>query len=77
MKTTKYFEFRRQQADRIGILDEWIELVLSNPEAKEIQQDGRIKFWRKIPEANNKYLRVIVLDDGETVHNAFFDRDFK
>jgi hypothetical protein len=24
-----------------------------------------------------KYLRVIMLDDGETVHNAFFDRSFK
>jgi hypothetical protein len=22
-------------------------------------------------------LRVILLEDGETVHNAFFDRDFK
>ena len=24
-----------------------------------------------------KYLSVILLDDGETVHNAFFDRNFK
>ena len=24
-----------------------------------------------------KYLRVVLLDDGETVHNAFFDRRFK
>jgi len=23
-----------------------------------------------------KFLRVITLPDGETVHNAFFDRDF-
>jgi len=30
-----------------------------------------------LPEMNNRYLRVIVLDDGETVHNAFFDRGFK
>ena len=22
-------------------------------------------------------LRIILLEDGETVHNAFFDRDFK
>jgi hypothetical protein len=24
-----------------------------------------------------KYLRVILLEDGEMVHNAFFDRSFK
>lgn len=24
-----------------------------------------------------KYLRVVTLEDGETVHNAFFDRSFK
>jgi hypothetical protein len=25
---------------------------------------------------DNRYLRVILLADGETVHNAFFDRRF-
>ena len=29
-----------------------------------------------IPEFENKALRVILLEDGMTVHNAFFDRDF-
>ena len=24
-----------------------------------------------------KFLRVILLEDGETVHNAFFDRSFR
>ena len=24
-----------------------------------------------------RFLRVITLDDGETVHNAFFDRNFR
>ena len=24
-----------------------------------------------------RYLRVVVLEDGETVHNAFLDRDFR
>ena len=27
--------------------------------------------------ALRKDLRVVVLEDGETLHNAFFDRDFK
>lgn len=41
-----------------------------------VQGDGRIRKWKYINEAG-KYLRVILLEDGETVHNAFFDRDFK
>lgn len=32
--------------------------------------------WTYIDE-EQKYLRVILLEDGETVHNAFFDRGFK
>jgi hypothetical protein len=24
-----------------------------------------------------RYLRVVTLEDGETVHNAFFDRNFR
>lgn len=47
-----------------------------NPLKTEIQSDGRIRKWSYIEEAG-KYLRVILLDDGETVHNAFFDRGFK
>ncbi len=41
-----------------------------------VQSDGRIKKWAKISDVN-KYLRVMVLEDGETVHNAFFDRTFR
>ncbi len=32
--------------------------------------------WGWIPE-EGKFLRVILLEDGETVHNAFYDRSFK
>jgi hypothetical protein len=39
--------------------------------------DGRIRKWARITEMENRALRVILLEDGETVHNAFFDRDFK
>jgi len=44
---------------------------------EERQADGRIRRWARIPEMNNRALRVILLADGETVHNAFFDRDFR
>jgi uncharacterized membrane protein len=46
------------------------------PEKTEVQSDGRIRRWAWISE-ENKFLRVILLEDGETVHNAFFDRSFK
>jgi len=42
----------------------------------EVQSDRRIRKWKFIEEVG-RYLRVILLEDGGTVHNAFFDRDFK
>lgn len=55
---------------------EWCQSALSNPIRREVQPDGRIRHWIFVPELN-KYLRVITLDDGVTVHNAFPDRRFK
>lgn len=76
MKTTKYFNYRRLLSDRLEIKEEWIERVINNPMYTKKQKDGRIKRWGKIIEAGGKYLRVITLEDGQTVHNAFFDRSF-
>jgi len=42
-----------------------------------MQAGGRIRRWARIPDMENRVLRVILLEDGETVHNAFFDRNFK
>jgi hypothetical protein len=50
--------------------------TISNPSEIAIQSDGRIRKWRYIEEVK-KYLRVILLEDGETVHNVFFDRRHK
>ncbi len=50
--------------------------VVEHPEKTVIQSDGRIKKWAHIKESG-KVLRVILLEDGETVHNAFFDRSYK
>jgi hypothetical protein len=76
MKTTKYFDYTRKRPDRAKIKNEWIKMVIEKPEKSEIQADGRIRKWAKIQEMD-MYLRVILLEDGETVHNAFFDRSFK
>ena len=77
MKVTQYFKATRQRADRSVILLEWIQRVVENPVSETIQQDGRIRRWAPISEMDGRYLRVILLPDGETVHNAFFDRSFK
>ena len=77
MKTTAYFKFTRKRADRKEIKDEWIEKAVHFPIREVRQADGRFKRWIQIKEAGDRYLRIIVLEDGETVHNAFFDRNFK
>jgi hypothetical protein len=76
MKTTLYFDALRSRPDRAAIRDEWIERAIHSPAKEAIQSDGRIRRWVQVPEAENRYLRVVLLPDGETVHNAFFDRRF-
>lgn len=76
MKCTQYFLFVRQRPDRSVIKEEWILKTINNPLKTEVQTDGRIRKWSFIEEVG-KYLRVTSLEDGETVHNAFFDRNFK
>ena len=58
------------------ILEEWIERVIARPVSEAVQRDVRIRRWGYVPEYENRVLRVILLADGETVHNAFFDRSF-
>jgi hypothetical protein len=76
LKTTKYFRQLRQRPDRARILDAWIELAIRAPVTELVQDDGRLRRWAFI-EAEGRFLRVVLLEDGETVHNAFFDRRFK
>ena len=76
MKYTQYFSFVRQRPDRAMIKEEWILETISNPLKTEVQTDGRIRKWGFIKDVK-KYLRVILLKDGETIHNAFLDRNFK
>ena len=76
LKFTHYFEAVRQRADRAVIRVEWIQHVIEHPMKEVIQLDGRIRRWAPIPEMGGRYLRVVLPADGETVHNAFFDRSF-
>jgi hypothetical protein len=75
MRTTRYFEeqvLRKRPYLRL----EWIEAVLQAPARRQEQSDGRIRHWGYIAQLG-RWLRVVTLEDGETVHNAFPDRDFE
>ncbi|MDO9459711.1 MAG: hypothetical protein Q7N95_06295 [Alphaproteobacteria bacterium] len=77
MKFTGYFLATRVRPDRALLRDEWIELAISSPIREHVQADGRIRRWVQVPEMGGRYLRVVLLPDGQTVHNAFFDRSFQ
>jgi uncharacterized protein YuzE len=76
MKTTRYFEEqvlrKRPTIERL-----WCAKAIAEPIRRETQEDGRIRFWLEVTlagERERRVLRVVTLEDGETVHNAFFDR---
>ncbi len=75
MRTTRYFDHSRNRPDRQEIRDEWILAAIRDPVEEEIQSDGRIRKWTWVEE-RRAYVRVILLEDGKTVHNAFFDRGY-
>jgi hypothetical protein len=78
LKVTRYFE-EQVLRKRPYLRREWCLQVLHAPIRRERQDDQRWRMWGKIyvaEEGRHRYLRVVTLEDGDTVHNAFFDRDF-
>jgi hypothetical protein len=75
VKTTRYF---REQVlrKRKYIKEKWCIQAIKMPVKKEKQNNGRIRYWIFVKEIG-KYLRVVALEDGVTIHNAFPDRNFK
>jgi hypothetical protein len=76
VKITRYWASIRSRADRSIIRDEWIQRAIDAPVKEVVQADGRVRRWAHVPEMDGRYLRVVLLADRETVHNAFFDRNF-
>jgi hypothetical protein len=72
VKTTAYFDRRKSEHD-VTLTE--VAHALAHEAAREVQSDGRIRVWGYSPR-HAKYLRVVLLSDGETVHNAFPDRGF-
>ena len=65
-----------QRPDRSYIELDWIQRMVDSPARELVQADGRIRRWGQIAGMEGRYLGVILPPDGETVHNAFFDRSF-
>jgi hypothetical protein len=77
--TTRYFD-EQVRRKRPYLTLEMCRNVLAEPLRREVQPDGRIRYWGRVtlsgePEA--RILRVVTLEDGATIHNAFLDRGFR
>jgi len=79
VKTTRYF-VEQVLRKRPYIDVSWCAAALASPLRREVQPDGRVRHWIEVTrpgESEPRILRVVTLDDGETVHNTFFDRGFR
>jgi len=75
-KFTDYFE-KEVLRKRPYIKKEWCIGVLEDPIKMERQEHNRFRYWGAIDELEGRILRVVTLDDKQTIHNAFPDRRFK
>jgi len=73
---TKYFT-EQVLRKRPYLKKSWCIETVKNPDKMERQENNRYRFWKKIAALDNRYLRVITLEDKKTIHNAFPDRRFK
>lgn len=75
---TRYFE-EQVMRKRPYIQRAWYAATIAAPLHVALQEDGRVRHWAELVDTRDgkrRMLRVVTLDDGETVHNAFFDRNF-
>jgi hypothetical protein len=75
-KYTEYFE-KEVLRKRPYLKKEWCIAVIKEPLRVEPQEQNRFRFWGRVPELQDRILRVITLSDKKTIHNAFPDRGFK
>jgi hypothetical protein len=78
VKTTLYFT-EQVLRKRPYLTTDMCLAVIAAPLTRIVQDDGRIRHWGVVDlpnETESRILRVITLEDGETVHNAFLDRNY-
>lgn len=76
---TRYFAeqvLRKRPYLNLALCEE----VIRNPLDRTIQDDGRVRYWGLVTlpnETEPRILRVVTLEDGATIHNAFPDRNYR
>jgi hypothetical protein len=60
--------------DRRAIPAHLILSVMQRPSRRQRQPDGREQLWGDA--GDGRWLRVVLLEDGKTVHHASLDRGF-
>jgi hypothetical protein len=73
LKTTPHGSVRMRRRD---ISEEMCLQVIRNPIESEQQANGFFRFWGYI-ESEERYLRVVTLEDHETIETAHWDRNYK
>jgi hypothetical protein len=79
MTATRYFT-EQVLRKRPYLSEELCRSVVVNPIRRIVQADGRIRQWGPVVlqnETETRILRVVTLEDGQTLHNAFIDRNFR
>jgi hypothetical protein len=79
MATTRYFDEQVLRKRPYLTLDD-CRAVIAAPLRVQVQVDGRIRHWGEVTlpdEAEPRILRVVTLEDGVTIHNAFLDRGYR
>lgn len=75
MKATPYFT-SSVLVRRPYITEAMCREIIADAVRTETQPDGRIRYYGYV-KSLGKWIRVVTLDDGQTLHNAFPDRRFK
>jgi hypothetical protein len=79
LSTTRYFD-EQVLRKRPYLSIEMCRNVVADPIRSEVQEDGRMRYWGEVSLQGKhvkRILRVVTLDDGVTIHNAFLDRGYR
>ena len=79
MTVTRYF-VEQVLRKRPYLTENMCRTVLASPLRSLVQLDGRMRLWGHVTlpgEEKQRILRIITLEDGVTLHNAFLDRNFE
>ena len=79
VKTTRYFA-EQVLRKRPYLPTNSFAAILAAPLRRTVQPDGRIRCWGAVidpRDGKRRILRLVTLEDGETIHNAFYDSRFR